>query len=43
MDTMILPFITASPVWTGFVSFGNYWARLAAFTENAPDEVFAQA
>jgi hypothetical protein len=38
---MILPFITANPVWTGFVSFGNYWAQLCRLAENAPDEVFA--
>src|SRR5579863_5207148 len=24
VNTMILPFIPASPVWTGFVSLGNY-------------------
>jgi hypothetical protein len=41
MDTMILPFITASPVRTGFVFFGIFWARLCHLAENAPDEVFA--
>jgi hypothetical protein len=27
MNTMIPSLIQASPVWTGFVSFDNYWTR----------------